>query len=80
MIFFINLNLNALGTCIETKKKYLDQNKTLMKITSGSGICQNIYHNGIMVVIHCYLERDTDKVLEFHLSNSSFFEKSTSFF
>ena len=32
-----------------------------------------------MVVI-CYLERDHDKVLKFHISNSPYFEKSGSLF
>ena len=51
-----------------------------MKIARGSGICQNIWHNGTMVVTSCYLERDTDKVLKFNLNNSSFFEISASLF
>ena len=39
-----------------------------MKITSGSGICQTIYHNGIMVVIYGYLKWDNDTVLKFNLN------------
>ena len=39
-----------------------------MTITSGSGICQTIYYNGIMVVIHGYLERGNDKVLKFNFN------------
>ena len=36
-----------------------------MKIAGISGICKAIYHND--TVNYCYLERNIDKVLNFHL-------------
>ena len=39
-----------------------------MKITSSCGICKA---NIIMVAIYCYLEKEKDKVLKFHVNNWS---------
>ena len=40
-------------------------------ISSSSGIDKSMYHNG---------KKENDKVLEFHLNNSSYFETSASLY
>ena len=55
--------------------KYTNRKK--MKITSSSGIYKTIYHN---IVVYCCLEKENDKVLKFHVNNSSYLEISPSLF
>ena len=62
------------------KKKNLHQNNTLMKITSSYRIRQTMIHNVIIVVIYCWSERGTDKILKVDVNNSLFFEISASLF
>ena len=51
-----------------------------MKITSSYRIRQTMIHNVIIVVIYCWSERGTDKILKVDVNNSSFFEISASLF
>ena len=49
-------------------------NNETRKITSGSGIYETVYNNSTF-----FLERESDKVVEFHISICANFEISPSF-